>query len=124
MFEDIFDVVLDPEFEDVDITDKTILQEQFNYARHTQMKLIGEYEEIQKKISDLEYKISSIKRDYYSDPEVNKRDISSLLNANEEYITKECEKKAYERAEKIIAEKLYFTKQDIKILQNSMYTRF
>lgn len=110
-------------FTGIDITDKTILESQFNYARENWYEAIKLMENISKKISELkeeniEY-ISSIYSKGLSTQAVN-----AQLKADEDYQKRLLEIEGYETGLKILEEKINFIKSDIRILSNSMYNKF
>lgn len=111
-------------FKSIDITDKTILQEQFNYSRKEYYDCINSMDDINKKISDLKKEMMEISVELYSDPNITTQHANIKLKGNEDYQRISFEINCYERSLSIIEEKLNFIKSDIRILTNSMYNKF
>jgi Holliday junction resolvasome RuvABC ATP-dependent DNA helicase subunit len=111
-------------YRDIDITDKTILQEQINFTRKEYFTALEQLEMISSKISKLKEEISKILIDYYQDSEIGAKEIASKLKEDEEYQKKTLEVEAYQRGMSILTEKIAFYKSDMRILSNSMYNKF
>lgn len=111
-------------YRDIDITDKTILQEQINFTRKEYFTALEQLEMISSKISKLKEEVSKILIDYYQDSEIGAKEISAKLKEDEEYQKKTLEVEAYQRGMSILTEKIAFYKSDMRILSNSMYNKF
>lgn len=112
------------EYQDIDITDKTILESQFNYTRNSYYNCIKKLNSINNEISKKKKLIYEIKKKLYQNPEINNKSIPAILAADDDYLEITYEIEAYEKAEKIVQEELTFLKSDLRILSNSMYTKF
>lgn len=111
-------------YRDIDITDKTILQEQINFTRKEYFTALEQLESISSKMSKLKEEMSKIAIDYYQDPDIPSREVTAKLREDEEYQKKILEIEAYQRGISILAEKISFYKSDMRILSNSMYNKF
>lgn len=111
-------------YRDIDITDKTILQEQINFTRKSYFEALEQLEMISSKISKLKEEMSKIMIDYYQDSSISAKEIASKIKEDEEYQKKSLEVEAYQRGVSILTEKIAFYKSDMRILSNSMYNKF
>lgn len=111
-------------FKSIDITDKTVLQEQFNYCRKQYFDAISTMDEISKNISTLKRELIEISTEYYEDVNLSASQINAKLKADVDYQEKLFEISCYEKSLDILEEKINFIKSDIRILSNSMYNKF
>lgn len=111
-------------FREIDITDKTILQEQINFFRKQYYDCLEKIEELEKKIIEEREKIISITMEIYSDPELTPTAANNKLKRDEDYVNTQFNITCYEKTIDILNEKINFIKSDIRILTNSMYNKF
>ena len=111
-------------FKEIDITDKTILQEQFNYCRKQLYDCIKTIESTNKKIERLKKELMNISVSVYKDPNITTTQANVKLKGDEDYQQKMIEIDCYNKTIEILNDKLDFIKSDIKILSNSMYNKF
>ena len=115
--EDIPEVI-----EDLDISDRLILQSQINETRKAHIKLIRMYDEIKGKRLECSKRIANIKRDIYTNYD-NRTTRSDIIATNQELIDLNDTIEAYDTALETIKNHIEFLKSDIRILTNSMYNR-
>lgn len=110
-------------FKTIDITDKSTLEEQFNYSREKYFQCLETMESISKKISELKEENLEFTTSVYSEG-ISAQAAGIKLRSDEDYQRRLIEIEGYEAGLKILEEKVNFIKSDIRILQNSMYNKF
>lgn len=110
-------------YRSIDITDKTKLEEQFNYSRKLYFDAIEAMESINEKISSLKEENVETTNFVYSQG-LSPQAANAKLKSDEDYQKRLIEINAYEMGLHILEQKIDFIKSDIRILQNSMYTKF
>jgi len=110
-------------FKTIDITDKTILENQINYAREKYFECLETMESISKKISSLKEENIDFTTEVYSKG-LSAQAAAAELRGNEDYQKRLVEIEGYEAGLKILEEKMNFVKSDLRILQSSMYNKF
>jgi predicted nuclease with TOPRIM domain len=114
-------VEIDLEY-DLDINDKTILQEQINNVRRSYYDLIKLYDNIQGEYMQAKTELANKLRNYQINFE-NKNDRIAAISKDLEILNLEEKVEALKESLKTVDNQLTFIKADIKILTNSMYNR-
>lgn len=108
--------------EELDISDRSILQEQINEIRQASLKLIRIQDDFRGDRLDISKKMSAIKR------EINlqnskRNDRLDAIESNDEYQILSAKKEALDIALDTIGMQIDFLKSDLRILTNAMYNR-
>lgn len=108
--------------EELDISDRSILQEQINEIRQASLKLIRIQDDFRGDRLDISKKMSAIKR------EINlqnskRNDRLDAIESNDEYQILSAKKEALDIALGTIGMQIDFLKSDLRILTNAMYNR-
>jgi len=109
--------------EDLDITDKTILQEQINQTRKSHKKLIDFYDSLQNDIIKVRSKLASKKQSFYIKFQ-NRNERIDALAQDTEILELQNTIEALLDAMKTVNNHIDFVKNDLAILKNSMYNKF
>lgn len=110
-----------PEIPDsLDISDRTILQEQINETRRSHIKLIRLYDKLKGDRLAASSKAAEIKREISMEFS-GRNDRASEMNANEELQLLLGKIEAFDIAIETIKYQMEFIKNDIRILANSMF---
>lgn len=108
--------------EELDISDRSILQEQINKTRQASLKLIRIQDDFRGDRLNISEKMSSIKREInLQNPKRNDR-LDAIEN-NDEYQILNAKKEALDVALGTIGMQIDFLKSDLRILTNAMYNR-
>lgn len=107
---------------DLDINDKTILQDQINNVRKSYYKLIKLYDSIQGEYLQAKTELATKLRKYQIDIE-NKVERANAIAADLEVLNLQEKIDALKESLKTVDNELTFIKADIRILTNSMYTK-
>jgi hypothetical protein len=107
---------------DLDITDKTILQEQINKVRHSYNKLIKLLESIQGEAVSSKQELAKLVNSYSIDYS-NRNERVKAISEDENIIDLKSKVEALEGSIKIVNEQINLIKIDLRILGNSMYER-
>lgn len=121
-----YDVILNGDdgfdYQDLDISDRTILQEQINNCRKSYHKLIKLYDSLQSEYFEAKSDLSEKTRKLYS--ETMNRDERAKKKMEDQDIS-ELEEKidALKEAQSTVKSQMNFIQSDIKILTSSMYMK-
>ena len=108
--------------EELDISDRSILQEQINEIRQASLKLIRIQDDFRGDRLDISKKMSTIKREInLQNPKRNDR--LDAIESNDEYQILSAKKEALDIALGTIGMQIDFLKSDLRILTNAMYNR-
>lgn len=108
--------------EELDISDRSILQEQINKTRQATLKLIRIQDDFRGDRLDISKKMSAIKREInLQNPKRNDR--LDAIESNDEYQILSAKKEALDIALGTIGMQIDFLKSDLRILTNAMYNR-
>lgn len=108
--------------EELDISDRSILQEQINEIRQATLKLIRIQDDFRGDRLDISEKMSAIKREInLQNPKRNDR--LDAIESNDEYQILSAKKEALDIALGTIGMQIDFLKSDLRILTNAMYNR-
>jgi hypothetical protein len=109
-------------YDDIDINDATILQEQLNFARKSLYDLIQAYTKIQNSMLDLRKDL--LERKNTLREKAGKGELTKLLDEDEQYNEITWQIEAYKVGMTITQEQIDMVKSDIRILTSSMYKKF
>lgn len=109
-------------YDDIDINDATILQEQLNFARKSLYDLIQVYTKIQNSMLDLRKDL--LERKNTLREKAGKGELTKLLDEDEQYNEITWQIEAYKVGMTITQEQIDMVKSDIRILTSSMYKKF
>lgn len=108
--------------EELDISDRSILEKQINETRQATLKLIRIQDDFRGDRLDISEKMSAIKREInLQNPKRNDR-LDAIEN-NDEYQILSAKKEALDIALGTIGMQIDFLKSDLRILTNAMYNR-
>ena len=108
--------------EELDISDRSILEKQINKTRQATLKLIRIQDDFRGDRLDISEKMSAIKREInLQNPKRNDR-LDAIEN-NDEYQILSAKKEALDIALGTIGMQIDFLKSDLRILTNAMYNR-
>lgn len=111
------------DYSDIDITDKTILQEQFNYYRKGWNDSVHQLDQIGKEVIELTRKLAKRKNDVRKE-NPSAKSLTAILEEDEEYMELKYRLEAYKLSEKIIQENIDMVKTDVNILRGTLYSKF
>lgn len=108
--------------EELDISDRSILEKQINKTRQATLKLIRIQDNFRGDRLDISEKMSAIKREInLQNPKRNYR--LDAIESNDEYQILSAKKEALDIALGTIGMQIDFLKSDLRILTNAMYNR-
>lgn len=107
---------------DLDITDKTILQEQINNARKSYYNLMKIYDNLQGEYLEAKSELAKKMREAFIKYE-NRTERTNEISKDLSIINLEEKMEALKEAMKTLSNQIDFVKTDIRILTNSMYNR-
>lgn len=108
--------------EELDISDRSILQEQINEIRQASLKLIRIQDDFRGDRLDISKKMSAIKREINLQNSKRNDRLDAIEN-NDEYQILSAKKEALDIALGTIGMQIDFLKSDLRILTNAMYNR-
>lgn len=108
---------------ELDITDKTLLQEQINQLRKSQYNLLKLYDELQDQKMTVENDLSNLNRKVWEE-NPNRNDRTNELSSNEDIAVAKLKVEAIAEAQKTILNQVNMIKADLKIMTSSMYSKF
>lgn len=108
------------DFQPIDITDKTILQEQINNTRNTHFAMIGLLDKTYKDINKVKKSMMDLEASWY----INGENPRSKVKTDSDYLEMKEELEGLLSSEKIIKENIEFLKQDARLLNSTMYQKF
>lgn len=108
--------------EELDISDRSILQEQINKTRQATLKLIRIQDGFRGDRLDISEKMSAIKREINLQNSKRNNRLDAIEN-NDEYQILSAKKEALDIALGTIGMQIDFLKSDLRILTNAMYNR-
>ena len=111
-------------FEDIDITDKLMLQGQINARRKEWHELILILDEVQGKLVAVSVEINNIVKELTENAVKNGTRLNQELSTNDEYIQLEAEQKALTVGVSLINGQIDYCKNDLRILNSVFYAKF
>ena len=111
------------DFNDLDINDRLVLQEQINRVRKNQMKLIKLTDDIQDKIINVQNEIRQLTSEIVkNNPDTRNR--NDLFNTNDDYLELEAQLDAFKSGLSIVNQQIDMCKSDLRILNSVFYNKF
>lgn len=111
------------DFNDLDINDRLVLQEQINRVRKNQMKLIKLTDDIQDKIINVQNEIRQLTSEIVkNNPDTRNR--NDLFNTNGDYLELEAQLDAFKSGLSIVNQQIDMCKSDLRILNSVFYNKF
>lgn len=108
--------------EELDISDRSILEKQINKTRQATLKLIRIQDDFRGDRLDISEKMSAIKREINLQNSKRNDRLDAIEN-NDEYQILSAKKEALDIALGTIGMQIDFLKSDLRILTNAMYNR-
>ena len=112
------------DFEDIDVTDKLMLQDQINKSRKEWHTLLMLLDDIQGKIIEINKRMATIVKDETQRAQSEGSRVNLLLSTNDEYVTLEAEQKALSAGVSLINGQMEFCKNDLRVLNSVFYNKF
>lgn len=107
---------------ELDINDRTILQEQFNNSRRAQLKLLKINDELQAELLAQKSKLAKLTRELYINND-SRSDITKAMQTDLEIIAVNETIEALQMSLKTVSNHLDLVKSDVRMLNSSMYNR-
>ena len=111
-------------YEEVDVNDRTMLQDQINEARRDWHQLLVLLDDIQGKYIEVSREIANLVKRLTEESMKENTRLNSLLATNDEYIALEAQQKALAAGISMVREQMDFSKNDLKILNSVFYQKF
>lgn len=108
--------------DELDISDKSILQEQINKCRKNHFELIKMYDSLQHKLIKNSEQIMKKKRESMTEFD-SRTERSNFLSTDPEYLSLLIESDSLKFAMSTVTSQIDYVKSDIRILTNSMYSK-
>lgn len=109
-------------YEDLDVTNKLMLQDQINSVRNNYSKLLNLLDEVQSKYLECNAEISKRSKELISSNDGKRT--NSIFDSDDTYLELDAELSAYNQAMKMIQSQIEFCKNDLRILNSVFYNKF
>ena len=110
------------DYEDLDVNDRLMLQDQINKVRRDYSTLLNLLDEIQGKILECNKNISIRTKELIANSDGGR--VNNLLNNDDEYIALEAEQQALKAGSIMVNNQIEFCKSDIRLLNSVFYNKF
>lgn len=110
------------DYQDIDINDRLMLQEQINTVRKSYSKLLALLDDIQGKYLDVTSRLASKSKEIITEYQGSRTNIA--FNTNDDYIELEAEQQALKSGMNMINAQIDYCKNDLRILNSVFYNKF
>lgn len=109
-------------YEDIDINDRLMLQEQINQVRRNYSQLLELLDEVQGKYLECSNKISKKSKELIQNNDGSRN--NTIFTTNDEYLELEAEQLALKNGMNMINAQIDYCKSDLRILNSVFYNKF
>ena len=111
-------------YDELDVNDRTLLQEQINKSRKSWHQLLELLYDIQGKYMEVTREISEIAKRATERAATENTRVNTLLSSDNEYVALEAQQKALAAGMSMINQQIDFCKNDLRILNSVFYNKF
>lgn len=111
-------------YEDVDVNDRLMLQDQINEGRRNWHDLLNLLDDVQGKYADVSAELAVLLKSLTEESIKDGVRLNTLLSTNDDYIALETRQKALGAGISMIKEQMEFFKNDLRILNSVFYNKF
>lgn len=113
-----------PAYQELDIHDKLMLQDQINTARRGYFEMLQLMDEVQSKMLEVSERMKQESKRVMEQAGSEGVRPNSLFSQDDEYLSLEAKKEALSAGMNLITEQLNFYKNDLRILNSAFYAKF
>lgn len=110
------------EYEDIDVNDRLLLQDQINTARKNYARCLKLLDEIQGKYVECSKELTKRVKQISMDPATSR--LNTALQNDDKYIELESEQTAYKIGIDMVKNQIDYYKNDLRILNSVFYNKF
>ena len=110
------------EYEDIDVNDRLLLQDQINTARKNYARCLKLLDEIQGKYVECSKELTKRVKQISMDPATSR--LNTALQNDDKYIELEAEQTAYKIGIDMVKNQIDYYKNDLRILNSVFYNKF
>lgn len=112
------------DYNDIDINDRMMLQDQVNGVRQNYSKLLELADNIQDKILEVSKDISKRTKEIIQESKIQNIKANEMFSTDEDYLSLEIELQALKSGLSMVNNQIEFCKSDLRILNSVFYNKF